>query len=243
MSKNSVPASVRGGTATQVQYDEGLRKFMLGIYNHMIGGLILTALSAYAALTVFADVLFTVGANGAMVAGMGMWVLMGAGLLLMIIMAVTYNRLSPGAAKVMFFTYSAITGATLAPVALVYTSHSIVMALLSAVVTFGVASIYGYTTKKDLTNIGGMLIVGLIALIIVSLINIFIGSTLLEMGISLAGIAIFLGLTAYDTQRIKSVYDENLGTGGAQKYTAFAALGLYLNLVNLFLYFLRLRNN
>ncbi|MDY5260266.1 MAG: Bax inhibitor-1/YccA family protein, partial [Sodaliphilus sp.] len=152
------------------------------------------------------------------------------------------NKMSAGTASLLFYLYSAITGVTLTPIFFAYTGDSIVKTFFITAGTFGAMAIYGYVTKKDLTKMGSILVMALIGLIIVSVVNIFLASSALAWGISAAGVIIFIGLTAWDVQKIKQMAMET-SERNVGKLAAIGALTLYLDFINLFLYLLRIFGN
>lgn len=167
------------------------------------------------------------------------WVLIIAQFGVVIWLSAGINKMSAGTASILFYVYSALTGVTLTPIFFAYTGDSIVKTFFITSATFGVMAAYGYITKKDLSKMGSILFMALIGLIVVSLVNFFLASPALTWAISLAGVAIFIGLTAWDTQKIKQMAletdEQNVG-----KLAAIGALTLYLDFINLFLYLLRI---
>ena len=156
------------------------------------------------------------------------------------------NRLSRSATQALFWAFAAAMGASIANIFLIYSGASIARVFFVSAATFGGMSLYGYTTKSDLTKMGSFLFMGLIGIIIASLVNMFIGSTALQFAISIIGVLVFVGLTAYDTQRIKNDYVQYAyaeGTDLAAKRSVFDALSLYLNFINLFMLLLQLFGN
>ena len=142
--------------------------------------------------------------------------------------------MSAAGAQAMFWAFCAVMGLSLASVFLVFTGTSIARTFFIAATMFGATSLYGYTTKRDLTQFSSFLIMGLIGVVIASIVNIFLGSTALQFAISVIGIAVFIGLTAWDTQTIKEQYAENFGAESQQKLAVFGAFSLYLNFINIF---------
>jgi FtsH-binding integral membrane protein len=246
-------AAARAGTGAAI--DEGLRSYMLKVYNYMGIGLVVTGLVAYfasaAALTT--DPAQAVGSleNGQMVTQWGallytsplMWVVALSPLAIVLVLSFGINRLSVPAAQAIFWGFSALMGLSMSSIFLVYTDASIAKVFFITAATFGAMSLYGYTTKRDLTSIGNFLIMGLIGLIIASIVNIFMQSSMLEFAISVIGVLIFVGLTAYDTQKIKESYSASFGADVLAKGAIMGALNLYLDFVNLFMMLLRLFGN
>jgi FtsH-binding integral membrane protein len=223
------------GTATRagVAYDEGLRTYMLSVYNYMASGVLLTGLVAlgFAATGMAAQVFMS--------PGILKYVIMFAPLGIVLWLSFGINRLSEGAAKALFWAYATVMGLSLSTIFLAYTGSSIATTFFASAAAFGALSLYGYTTKKDLSGLGTFLIMGLVGLIVASLINIFMQSSGLAFAINLIGVLLFAGLTAYDTQKIKGMY---FAVGGSQfrgKSIIMGALTLYLDFINLFLFLLR----
>lgn len=144
------------------------------------------------------------------------------------------NAMSAVAAQTLFWAFCAVMGLSMASIFLLFTGQSIVRTFLVAAAMFGATSLYGYTTKRDLTQFGGLLIMGLVGVVIASLVNIFLGWDTLQFAISIIGIIVFVGLTAWDTQTIKEQYAENAGAESNQKLAVLGALSLYLNFINIF---------
>ena len=235
-------AAQRAGTAAAI--DEGLRSYMLKVYNYMGIGLVVTGLVSYFSAQA------AVGADGQLTAWGSlifqsplMWVIAFAPLAFVLVLSFGINKLSGATAQILFWVFAAVMGLSLSSIFMVYTDASIAKVFFISAATFGAMSLYGYTTKRDLTGIGNFLIMGLIGLIIASIVNIFLASSMLDFAISAIGVLIFVGLTAYDTQRIKSSYDEGMGAEVLQKGAVMGALSLYLDFINLFLMLLRLFGN
>jgi uncharacterized protein len=243
----------RAGSAAAI--DEGLRSYMLRVYNYMGIGLIVTGLAAWfaatAAVTTNPDAAVAQLANGTYVTQWGyllyatplQWVVMLAPLAFVLVLSFGINKLSVQAAQAVFWAFAAIMGVSLSSIFLVYTDASIAKVFFITAATFGAMSLYGYTTKRDLTQMGSFLMMGLIGLIIASIVNIFMQSSMLEFAISAVGVLIFVGLTAYDTQKIKEGYSESFGADVLAKGAIMGALSLYLDFINLFLMLLRLFGN
>lgn len=216
-----------------VAYDEGLRKFMLGVYNNMSIGLAVTGVVA-----------FLISQSPALMASifgtpLG-YLFMFAPLIFVFFFSFKIGSMSVSTARISFFAFSAIMGVSMATIFIAFTTASIFKTFFMTASVFGAMSIYGYTTKKDLTSMGSFLFMGLIGVIIISIANIFIGSSALEFVISLAALAIFIGLTAYDTQKLKQVYNQLGGTSEfAQKAGIMGALSLYIDFINIFIHLLQ----
>lgn len=223
-------------TAMQAENELSLSNYiarvMRRVYGKMSLGLLTTALTSFAVLSSpsIMSVLFSHQAV--------FWVLMAVELGLVIAISAAINKLSTATATALFYLYSVVNGIVLTPIFMVYTMSSIGFTFLITSLTFGAMTIFGYVTKQDLTKFGAILFMGLIGLIICSLVNIFLQSSALEWGISIVGVLIFVGLTAWDTQKIKemaSMADQSQ----VGKVATLGALSLYLDFINLFLYLLR----
>jgi FtsH-binding integral membrane protein len=232
--------------------DEGLRAHMLRVYNYMAIGLVITGLAAYgvfslattsdqaAAVAQLGNGLFLTSLGATLYGGPLMWVIIFAPLALVFWLSFRINSMSVGAAQTMFWVYAALLGVSLSSIFMVYTTASITQVFFITAATFGAMSLWGYTTKRDLTGIGSFLIMGLIGLIIASIVNIFLASSALSFAVSIIGVLVFTGLTAYDTQKIKEMYTVNDDGTVAGRKAIMGALSLYLDFVNLFLMLLRL---
>jgi FtsH-binding integral membrane protein len=240
----------RTSAATAAVFDAGLRAYMLRVYNWMASGLLLTGIVAYGiASTSLINAFYPLVqtpfgyAHHATVLAM---IAMFAPLAFVLVLSLGVNKLSTTAAQALFWAFCAAMGASLVNIFLIYTSESIVRVFFITAATFAATSLYGYTTKTDMTKFGGFLMMGLFGIIIASLVNMFVGSTALQFAISIIGVLVFTGLTAYDTQRIKSSYLQLAyaeGTDGAAKRSVLDALSLYLNFINLFMMLLQLLGN
>lgn len=233
-------------TTDQVVIDEGLRAYMLKVYNYMTTGLLLTGLVAYffgKASIVTGEMGQIVGVTsiGAMLFGSPLkWVVMLAPLGFVFYLSARINKMSVSSAQITFWIFSAIMGLSLASIFIVYTQASIARVFFISSGTFAAMSLYGYTTKKDLTKLGGFLFMGLIGIIIASLVNLFFQSSALHFAISVIGVLVFVGLTAYDTQSIKNMYYAGDSESVGGKKALMGALRLYLDFINLFIMLLRL---
>jgi uncharacterized protein len=237
-------AARTGYRTDQVAIDAGLRAYMIRVYNYMASGVALTGVVAW--LTFSAAVVQT--AAGLQLTAFGqaifqsplLWILVLAPLALVFVLSFGINRLQPRTALMLFFVYAGLLGLSLASIFLVYTGASITRVFFISAAAFGALSLYGYTTQRDLTGVGSFMFMGLIGIIIASLVNIFLKSTGLDWAISIIGVIVFAGLTAYDTQAIKEMYSPmDDGTVGGRK-AVMGALRLYLDFINLFLMLLRL---
>ncbi|MFW0776572.1 MAG: Bax inhibitor-1/YccA family protein [Rickettsiales bacterium] len=215
---------------------------MLRIYNYMASALALTGITALVAANSPAVVsaLYTMGANGQVgMSGLG-WLVAFAPLGMVLWLSFGINRMSMQTAQISFWAFSVLMGLSMTSIFLIYTGESIARTFFITAGTFGAMSLYGYTTKKDLSGWGSFLIMGLIGLIIASVVNIFMQSSALGFAISVIGVLIFTGLTAYDTQKLKNMYYQISGHGEAlAKASIMGALNLYLDFINLFIMLLR----
>ncbi|AOI95611.1 Bax inhibitor-1/YccA family protein [Burkholderia sp. LA-2-3-30-S1-D2] len=215
--------------------DVGLRQYVRRIYNYMAGGLALTGAVAYLG----ASTGFYRSIAGTPV----FWVLLLAPLALVMFLSFRIEHISFGAAQISFWAYAALVGLSLSGIFLVYTGESIARVFFISAATFGATSLYGYTTRADLSRFGSFLFMGLIGIIIAGVVNLFLVSSALQFVVSVIGVLVFTGLTAYDTQRIKRIYiaDEEYEIAG--KKAILGALALYLDFLNLFLMLMRLFGN
>ncbi len=233
-------------TTDQAVIDEGLRAYMLKVYNYMTTGLLLTGLVAYffgkaSIVTGETGQIVGVTSIGALLFGSPLkWVVMLAPLGFVFYLSARINKMSVSSAQITFWIFSAIMGLSLASIFIVYTQASIARVFFISSGTFAAMSLYGYTTKKDLTKLGGFLFMGLIGIIIASLVNLFFQSSALHFAISVIGVLVFVGLTAYDTQSIKNMYYAGDSESVGGKKALMGALRLYLDFINLFIMLLRL---
>ena len=214
-------------------YDEGLRKFMINMYNHTALGVAVSGFIAY--------LVFTTG----MVYSMGglMWVFMFAPLGMILYYGFAGQNWSLQGITRFYYIFTAVMGVSMSTIFVVYTATSIAQVFFITAATFAAASLYGYTTKRDLTTMGSFLIVGLIGIIIASIVNIFLASSAFAFAISIIGVLIFVGMTAWDTQTAKNLYLSAPNMEVAEKYGVQMALSLYLDFVNLFQFLLALLGN
>ena len=211
--------------------DAGLRGYMLRIYNFMAAGVGLTALFAWLTYQLIGP---------ALLQSPLMWVFILAPLALVFFISTRINSMSATTARSVFFVYAALVGVSLSILLHIYTSSSITRVFFIVAAMFGGLSIFGYTTSRDLSGMGTFLFMGLIGLVIAMVVNLFLRSSGLDWLISIVGIGVFAGLTAYDTQRIKAMYDSRDDETAAGRKSVIAALSLYLNFLNLFMMMLRL---
>jgi FtsH-binding integral membrane protein len=214
--------------------DAGLRSYMLSVYNDMASGVLLTGIVAL----LFA----TSGYAATVLGGPGIlkYVIMLSPLAFVMVLSFGVNRLSIGAVQLLFWSFAAVMGLSLSSVFLVYTGTSIAQTFFGTAAGFAGLSLWGYTTKKDLSAFGTFLVMGVVGLLMAMVINLFVQSSTLQLAISGIGILLFAGLTAYDTQRIKALYSQVAGTDMMGKTVIMGALSLYLDFVNLFMFALQL---
>jgi FtsH-binding integral membrane protein len=221
-----------GVPAAESAIDPGLRAYMLRVYNYMAGGLALTGIIAYVAASS--------GFYQSIASTPLIWVIMLAPLGFVLVLSFGIHRMSAGTAMVLFWLYAAVMGLSMGSIFLVFTGESIARVFFIAAATFGAMTLYGYTTKSDLSRFGAFLLMGLIGVVIASLVNIFLGSSTLQFVISIIGVIVFVGLTGYDTQRIKEMYLESDTDEVEGKKAILGALALYLDFINLFMLLLQL---
>ncbi|MBS1239604.1 MAG: rane protein [Proteobacteria bacterium] len=221
-----------GALAGRAAYDEGLRKHMLSIYNYMASGVLLSGIVALGT--------FVSGYAFLFYATPLRWVVGLSPLAIVLAMSFGANRFKASTLRALFWSFTVLMGLSLSSIFAVYTGPSIAAAFFAAAGGFAGLSLYGYTTKKDLTAWGSFLIMGVVGLIIASIANLFIKSEGLAMAIPFLGVLIFAGLTAFDTQKLKDQYTYVAGTEFAGKAIVLGALNLYLDFINMFLFLLRL---
>ncbi len=224
--------SVGVPTQSDVAYDQGLRTYMLKVYNYMASGVLLTGIVAmlFASSGMAADIMFG--------GGLMKWVIILSPLAIVIAMSFGQNKFSTFTLQMMFWGFATLMGLSMSTIFLVYTGTSIAQTFFATAAAFLGLSLWGYTTKKDLSGWGNFLIMGVIGLIVAMVINIFLQSTMMNFAISAIGVLIFAGLTAYDTQRIKSMYAYVAGTDMIGKVVIMSALNLYLDFINMFQFLL-----
>ncbi len=214
-----------------VAIDAGLRQYMLRVYNYMAVGVGLTGVAAFLTYQLTGPELLQSPL---------MWVLILAPLGLVFFISARINTLSVQTARALFFLYAALVGISLSTIFHIYTESSITRVFFISAAAFGALSLWGYTTPRSLSGFGTFLFMGLIGIIIASLVNLFLRSSGLDWMISIIGVGVFAGLTAYDTQRIKEMYDRNDDAISLGRKAVMGALSLYLNFINLFMMLLRL---
>jgi len=222
--------TVRPAVGAQVDIDVGLRDYMLRIYNYMASGLALTGIVAYfaAASGIYAQM------------GQGIWLIFLALLGVVVWLSYGINRMQASTAQALFWLFAALVGLSMASIFLRFTDTSIARVFFITAGTFAAMSLYGYTTQRDLTQVGSFLQMGLFGIIIAMVANFFIGSTALQFAISVIGVIVFVGLTAYDTQKIKEMYVAYDDGQVAGKKAVMGALSLHLDFINLFMFLMQL---
>ncbi|WP_324074678.1 MAG: Bax inhibitor-1/YccA family protein [Erythrobacter sp.] len=229
----SVP---RAGGDVAGRFDEGLRKHMLSIYNYMTSGILLTGIVALMAFTSgVAETIFT--------GGILRWIVALSPMIVVFAMSFGANRFSTATLQAMFWGFAVLMGLSLSSVFLVYTGGSIATTFFATAAAFAGLSLWGYSTKKDLSGMGSFLIMGVIGLLVAMIINMFLKSPAFHYAISFIGVLIFAGLTAYDTQRLKTEYQYLRGTEFAGKAVILGALNLYLDFINMFTFLLQFLGN
>ena len=215
--------------------DAGLRSYMLSVYNYMASGVLLTGIVAM----LFASS----GLAEQVLATPLRWLIILAPLGFVMAMSFGLNRMSTGTLQTLFWAFAVAMGLSMSSIFLVYTGVSIAQTFFAVTAGFAALSLYGYTTKKDLSGLGTFLIMGVVGLLIAMIINIFLQSTAMHFAISAIGVLLFAGLTAYDTQKIKSMYAHVAGTDMMGKVVIMGALNLYLDFVNMFTFLLSFMGN
>lgn len=220
--------------------DQGLRNYMLGVYNLMAIGLVITAVAAMA-MSWFS---FHNAAFAQLVYGSPLrFVIMFAPLIAVLFLSFNIHNLSTSAARTLFIVYAALVGVSLSAIFLFYTATSITQTFFISAASFGALSLYGYTTKRDLRPIGSFLFIGLVGVLIASIVNIFLASSALQFAVSVIGVLVFAGLTAYDTQTIKEMYYEGDASDTMNRKIIMGALNLYLDFINMFVFLLQFLGN
>ena len=251
--------TIRAGAGVRTaEIDEGLRAHMQKVYGVMSVGMLVTFAVAWAlsglATTTDPALAEAQMSNGTMLTSLGVaiyasplrWLLMFAPLIFVFGFAAAINRMSAATAQTVFYAFAAVMGASISSIFIVFTGMSIAQVFLTTAIAFAGLSLWGYTTKKDISGWGSFLIMGVIGLIVASIINIFLGSPAIMFAISILGVLIFAGLTAYDTQNIKNTYIQHAATGDTEwlgKAAIMGALSLYLDFINMFMFLLQLLGN
>ena len=237
--------SIRLSGLTQTRessLDIGLRKHMLQVYNYMASGLILTGIFAYGAtqFPAFLNIMYSVGPNGMASPTMFAWIIMLSPLAFILAMNFGIQKMRASTLQGLFWAFAALMGLSLTNIFMIYTGASVTRVFFITAGTFASMSLYGYTTKRDLSKFGSFLFMGLIGIIIASVVNIWMQSSAMLFAISVVGVLVFVGLTAHDTQTIKRMYIEGEHSETASKKAVMGALSLYLDFLNLFMMLLHL---
>ncbi|MFC3692444.1 Bax inhibitor-1/YccA family protein [Chenggangzhangella methanolivorans] len=250
--RNALGRTYGQTSAPSMEIDQGLRSYMLSVYNYMSIGLAITGLAAIGAfmLAVSSE------PTGAVARGMNLtpfgvmlytsplkWVVLLAPLAMVFFLSARLHKMSAAGGQIAFYVFAGLMGLSLSSIFLVYTGASIGRVFFITAAAFGALSLWGYTTKKDLTGMGSFLVMGLFGIVIASLVNLFFQSSMVQFVVSVLGVVIFSGLTAYDTQRIKEMYYEMDDDGTMSRKAILGALSLYLNFINLFTALLSLFGN
>ena len=234
--RTNAPAQPGYAGTRDAAIDAGLRSYMLSVYNYMASGVLLTGIVAYLfARSGMAAVVFSGGPLR--------WVIMLAPLAFVMVLSFGINRLSTFAAQALFWAFATVMGLSMSTIFLIYGGVDIAQAFFATAAAFAGLSLYGYTTKRDLSAFGTFLIMGVVGLLVASVINIFLQSSGMALVISFLGVLIFAGLTAYNTQRLKNEYEYLRGTQFAGKAVVLGALSLYLDFINMFQFLLSFLGN
>ncbi|WP_156840119.1 Bax inhibitor-1/YccA family protein [Novosphingobium aquimarinum] len=226
--------SLGGRVADRAGYDAGLRKYMLSIYNYMASGVLLTGVVAL--LFARSGMAASIMMNG----GLLSWVIILSPLAIVMAMSFGAMKFSTATLQAMFWGFATLMGLSMSTIFLVYTGQSIATTFFATAAAFAGLSLVGYTTKKDLSGMGSFLIMGVIGILVAMVVNIFLQSTILQLAVSVLGVLIFAGLTAYDTQRLKQQYYQLRGSDFMGKAIVLGALSLYLDFINMFQFLLAL---
>ncbi|MFZ0836377.1 MAG: Bax inhibitor-1/YccA family protein [Xanthobacteraceae bacterium] len=259
---NSDPANLQGAYGSPYRtaprpdtaaIDQGLRSYMLRVYNYMAVGLVITGVAAVAvymgSVTTDADSSVRVLRNGVYLTQLGYvlfvspakWLVILSPLAFIFVLNLGVERLRPASAQLLFWLFAALVGVSLSSIFLVYTHTSITRVFFITSASFGALSLWGYTTQRDLTGFGSFLLMGVVGIVLASLVNVFVHSSILQWVVSVVGVLVFAGLTAWDTQRLKNEYIYAVMDGEAMQRTAImGALSLYLDFINLFTLLLQL---
>ena len=220
--------------------DVGLRSYMLSVYNYMASGVLLTGIVAMLFAPYARQVL--ISANGRGMSGLG-WIITLSPLAIVFAMSYGAARMRTGTLQLLFWGFAGLMGLSMSTLFLVYTGTSIAQTFFATAAAYLGLSLYGYTTKRDLSGLGTFLIMGVVGILVALLVNMFLQSTAMALAISVIGVLLFAGLTAYDTQRIKSMYAYVQGTEMAGKTVIMGALTLYLDFINMFQFLLSFMGN
>ena len=231
--RNADPAIAVG--VPQVARDAGLRSYMLQVYNYMASGVLLTGIVAMLFAPYAQDVLLNQSGRGMSALG---WIVTLAPLGFVFAMSYGVNRMQTATLRLLFWAFAAVMGLSMSTLFIVYTGTSIAQTFFAVTASFLALSLYGYTTKKDLSGFGTFLIMGVVGLLVAMLVNMFVQSAAFSFAISAIGVLLFAGLTAYDTQKLKSMYAYVAGSDMMGKSVVMGALTLYLDFINMFQFML-----
>jgi len=241
--------AMRGASADRAAVDAGLRAHMISVYNYMAAAVALSGVTAWLAYQAAGgDAIVRAGGRVSGLTGFGQFIFSMPGQLILffgtlgLVFAIGWmiNRLTAATALFMFMAYAALVGVMLSSILLVYTGQSIMRVFFISAASFGALSLYGYTTKRDLSGLGSFLFMGVVGLMIASVVNLFLQSSMMTFIISVIGVLVFAGLTAYDTQSIKEQYDVMDDGTVAGRKVVMGALNLYLDLINIFIFLMQL---
>ena len=234
--QTAAPFGTSAADTRSAAYDAGLRSYMLSVYNYMASGVLLTGIVA---MLFASGGVNSLAAQVFMAPGILKYIVIFSPLAFVLVLNFGLNRLSTGAAQLIFWAFAAVMGVSMSTIFLVYTGTSIAITFFATAVAFLSLSLYGYTTKRDLSGFGTFLIMGVVGIIVASLLNLWFKSPAMTMVISAVGVLLFAGLTAYDTQRIKGMYAYVAGTDMMGKAVIMGALSLYLDFINMFQFLLQ----
>ncbi|MFT3978800.1 MAG: Bax inhibitor-1/YccA family protein [Sphingomonas bacterium] len=234
--QTAAPFGTSAADTRSAAYDAGLRSYMLSVYNYMASGVLLTGIVA---MLFASGGVNSLAAQVFMAPGILKYIVIFSPLAFVLVLNFGLNRLSTGAAQLIFWAFAAVMGVSMSTIFLVYTGTSIAITFFATAVAFLSLSLYGYSTKRDLSGFGTFLIMGVVGIIVASLLNLWFKSPAMAMVISAVGVLLFAGLTAYDTQRIKGMYAYVAGTDMMGKAVIMGALSLYLDFINMFQFLLQ----
>jgi FtsH-binding integral membrane protein len=236
---------IQGRTVADAAIDEGLRSYMLRVYNYMTTGLALTGIVAYlvSSTPALLQLFYAQNSLGQVQPTILAYVAMFSPLAFVLVLSFGIQRMRASTAQLVFWLFAGVMGLSMSHIFLTFTGASIARVFFISAATFAAMSLYGYTTKRDLSGLGSFLMMGLVGVILASIVNMLIGSTVMQFAISVIGVLVFVGLTAYDTQKIKEMYNELDGSEVAGKKAIMGALRLYLDFINMFMLLLHLFGN
>ena len=236
---------IQGRTLADAAIDEGLRSYMLRVYNYMTTGLALTGIVAYlvSSTPALLQLFYAQNSLGQVQPTILAYVAMFSPLAFVLVLSFGIQRMRASTAQLVFWLFAGVMGLSMSHIFLTFTGASIARVFFISAATFAAMSLYGYTTKRDLSGLGSFLMMGLVGVILASIVNMLIGSTVMQFAISVIGVLVLVGLTAYDTQKIKEMYNELDGSEVAGKKAIMGALRLYLDFINMFMLLLHLFGN